>query len=312
MKKVSLDKFAYPAISPSNVGGRNTVSNGPDDGTLNRLAPRFWNCKRHGSSAQAVDNLLIPTFVNSTPPVDDKNSTGACCIGGHGNDGQMEAGCGQTGAYDPNKYFLPWNDYAWGPQIDRLVPSPITTISLWGCHVGAGQGGADLLFAMAKRSGRAVQAGTGFLFVNDQSIWWENGSVWQIATPTNKPSPIEAPSPHYSIMTEQPKFQVGTRKLDVSEIVEIRIVSKDFGIAAQRSKSLKGTDALRAAEKLFISMPLEMNASILGFVTAQIFLTFQSGDTIEFDVYNDRLAVDQKSATAYYIDTTYRKLIETI
>src|SRR5213075_3390083 len=129
--KIPIESFAYRA-DDKNIGGRNTCSNGPDDGTLNKLATTLWNCKRHGTTAQAVSNLLIPVKLKLSPPTEKLfNSTGIAIIAGHGNAGQVETGCGQTGAYDPNKWLLTWTESYWGPQLDRLISSPITMIALF-------------------------------------------------------------------------------------------------------------------------------------------------------------------------------------
>lgn len=307
IQKLPIDSFAYLA-NDKGIGGRNTCSNGPDDGTLNKLAGTIWQCKRHGNTSQAVDNLLIPVKLNETnKDLEIFNSTGACIIAGHGNAGQVETGCGQTGVYDPNKYLLTWTESSWGPQLDRLISSPITMISLYACHAGEGAMGSDLLYAMARRVGRAVQGGTGFLYTNGQSTWWENGSVMQVATPTHRPDPIAAPTPH-SIKDLIIKFEIEFKEFEITDIDELVFLPSAFHSTILKSRSVKEKDAKVIAEKLFISRPMEMRASVMGFVTSKIQVKFKSGDIIDFNIYNDRLAVDLKSGTAYYINPSFKNL----
>ncbi|MFA6276907.1 MAG: hypothetical protein WC622_09165 [Pedobacter sp.] len=309
--KMPIESFAFVA-NDKGIGGRNTCSNGPDDGTLNKLSATLWKGKRHGSTAQAVDNLLIPVKLKTTPAdLAIFNSTGACIIAGHGNAGQVETGCGQTGAYDAKKYLLTWTESYWGPEIDRLISSPITTIALYACHAGEGSQGSDLLYAIARRVGRAVQGGTGFLYTNGQRTWWENGSVMQTATPTHRPDPIAAPTPHSFIMANI-KFEVQGKEFEISDVIELSFTPKDFRSMDLPSKTMKGKDAQIAVEKLFLSQAMEMKASVMGFITLQLQLKFKTGESIQFYIYNDRLAVDKQSETAYYINVAFKNLLQVI
>jgi len=97
LEKLSLDQFGFPAYPGSGINERNTVSNGPDDGTLNLNARFFWNCKRHGTTSQAVDNFLIATALDlGKSDSDFISSLGGFNLCGHGNEGLVETGAGQT------------------------------------------------------------------------------------------------------------------------------------------------------------------------------------------------------------------------
>ena len=211
MKRLSINEYAFQLPAPAGIGAKNTISSGPDDGTNNLLASHFWQPKRHATTQEATTNGL------SIVSLAGASSTGELNVGGHGNEGILETGMGQTGPFDNGRIILNWNEYAWGPELDRIKASSVTQVSIWSCHTGAGQEGADLLFAMAKRCGRAVRAGTGFLYSNAKETWWENGSVWQVATPANKPNPIPAPSPH-SIMADPLKFEVNGQEVEATDV----------------------------------------------------------------------------------------------
>lgn len=311
LHKVAIHEFAYPDVSARGIGERNTVSNGPDDGANNLMASHFWNVKRHGSTTQAVDNALIPVAVTIAPdPRPSMTSAGGLNVGGHGNEGLLETGMGQHGPFNTGQIIYLWNEGSWGPQLDRVVPTPITMMSIWSCHTGAGQDGADLLYAMARRVGRAVRGRTGFTYNNQQQTWFENGSVWQVATPDHKPDPIQSPTPH-SLTQEVAMFQ-GAKRL-YSSTDATRMVVRQLSLGGQEvlRRTLTSTDAQTALTVLFLAPALDLrDTDVLAMVTAAIEITFASGETVTFEVYNDRLAKDSKSATGYYLSGGLRTLVQ--
>ncbi len=301
MKKLSIHEYAFQIPTPAGIGAKNTISSGPDDGTNNLLASHFWQPKRHATTKEATSNGLAFVSLAGT------SSTGELNVGGHGNDGILETGMGQSGPFDNDRIILNWNEYVWGPILDQIKASSVTQVSIWSCHTGAGQEGADLLFAMAKRCGRAVRAGTGFLYSNAKETWWENGSVWQVATPNNKPNPISAPSPH-SIMVDTLVFEVNGQEVDATGVDSIEMHSVSLGGHASTAKSLRGQGAQSAVRSLFLPPALDMQAQVAGMKTATITLHFGKFGALVFDVYNDRLAVDQNSKTAYYLSPIVQSL----
>jgi hypothetical protein len=314
MKRIPLEEFTFPALTSPGIGEKNTVSNGPDDGTLNCNAGHFWHSMRHGSTKVAIDNALTPVNIKLTPPAPGKLITkdtlsgGALNIGGHGNDGQFETGSGQSG-FDLDKFVYLYNEDNWGPQFERIKPTATTVVSIWACHPGAGDDGADLLFAMAKRCGRAVRGGTGFLYCSAQSLYWENGSVWQAATPTNRPNPIAAPSPHLA-STSNTRFQISEKEFEATEVESVEVTLMSFGRSSS-SYGLRRQVAQSAVANLFRSDALEMNVAVAAMVTGTLKIAFSGSMAAEFIIYNDRLAVDRKSGTGYYVHSV-RSLNETL
>lgn len=304
MKKLPLNSFAYSDVFASGIGERNTVSNGPDDGANNLMASHFWNVKRHGTTAEAVNNGLVAplTAEQSIAPF---TSAGGLNIGGHGNEGQLETGAGQHSAYDGQKWVLLWNEYIWDNEVERLGPTPITVVTIWSCHTGAGEDGADLLFALAKRAGRAVRARTGFTYVSSKELTFENGSVWQVATPEHRPAAIAAPTPHLAILA-QLEFETASQRIcPVSDIATLQVFPAGPHAWSGQAKSVTGLDAMALATALFHPAPMDMQLSVMGFVTARIQLGFTNGEGIEFTVYNDRLAVDHHRHTGYYLKSGF-------
>jgi hypothetical protein len=307
MRKLPLEGYAFPALAAWGIGEKNTVSNGPDNGSLNCNAKHLWNSMRHGSTQQAIDNGLSRLMFSVTPAlpseltVEGALGAGGLNIGAHGNDGQFETGSGQTGPFNTNQFVYLYNEDVWGPQLDRIKPSSTTIITIYSCHTGTGQDGADLLFEMAKRSGRAVRACTGFLFCGDPNgIYMENGAVWQVATPTNKPAPIAAPSPHFSVDANV-KFESTDREYDASDVVDIEFWLQSFGEKIGLNKRLSGQTAQYVAANLFYPPAMVISGRVSAMITGHIRVSLAGSGVIDFAVFNDRLAVDVKSRTSYYI-----------
>jgi len=294
-------------VHPFGIGEHNTCSNGPDDGTLNKDAARFWNCRRHASTAEAVTNLLLPP------------AGGNFNIIGHGNTGLFETGMGQTGPFNANELIVLWTQYVWGPQLQRLVPANFALLSLWSCHTGEGADGADLLFAMAQVVGRAVRASNGFLYVNDQNIWFENGSVWVVATPNSRPTPVPAPSPHNLEgirMTDKIFLRLHAGDGEVSNecVIEGEIVKNTIGRPTQPQKIPKA-EAQRLAVMMLASRPFTPPGTPMALITATISLTFDIDNKEQkrkFVVYNDRLVFDSTSGAYYHCPTALRGAIASL
>jgi hypothetical protein len=299
--KLKLEEFAFQEPSKG-IGAKNTISNGPDDGTLDKLARCFWQPMRHGLTSQAIDNGL-------TRLAEDSRNTGELNIAGHGNTGQLETGMGQTGAFDLNK-FVAWNEYTWGPQFARIVPAPVTQITIWACHAGEGDAGSDLIFAMAKRTQRGVRAGTGFLYTNGQSMWWENGTVIQVATPVYRPPAVAAPSSH-PFAGAAMEFEIEGEHLTSRSV---RGISFTLGVnrhGKSETRNIEGEAAAAAVIALFASQSLDMTeVSVAGFITGTLRVDLGAGKEALYTVYNDRLAIEQKTRVGHYLLLNPRALFD--
>lgn len=307
MQPVDIDHFADAA----GIGEKNTVSNGPDDGANNMMAACFWQCKRHGTTDEAISNsraAFAPDIVKEFP--DMYGSAGGLNIGGHGNEGVLETGMGQTGPFSVNKWVATWTEYYWGPLLDTLKPSSITMISIWSCHSGAGPEGAELLFRMAERCGRAVRGRTGFTYTNGKTIWFEKGSVWQVATPGNKPTPIAAPSPHFIGAATN---VIGGNDITADNVTELKVTTAARGSGkTDVTLKLDGQLASDVLASLFDGVPMNLDVGVMGFVTARLEVAFASGETKFFDIYNDRLAIETTEKVGYYLKGSVMRLVETM
>lgn len=290
---LELKEFAFQDLHSQGIGAKNTISNGPDDGTLNKLANCFWNPMRHGSTGQAVSN-----GISLLEEAAAKN-TGELNLGGHGNAGLVETGMGQSGPFDLEKLMC-WNEWVWGPVLEKILPAPVTQITIFACHTGEGDDGSNLIFSMAKHCQRAVRAGTGFLYTNGQSLWWETGTVIQVATPTYRPPAVQAPT-HHDFATAKMEFNVNGRSITADAIQGISYQPKGMRALGGRH-NISGTLAAQIAQRLFASQALNMtDIGVAGFVTGVITVDLGAAGTAEFNVYNDRLAVQTGTNIGHYL-----------
>jgi hypothetical protein len=231
-----------------------------------------------------------------------------CNIGGHGNVGFFETGAGQKLPYADGIYVFGWNQFAWGPQFQRLAPRNYAMMTIWACDTGQGQDGADLLFAIAKCVGCPVRASSGEVITNGQNIWLEPNAVWVTATPTMRPTPV---GPPHHVMLERDSDTIFTMegsgramKISLENISEIRIERYGLG-GTKRVDRLSGVAARALAWRLFGTKPFKLPGSPLAFVTAQADLTISMGKgkgtrKRTFIIYNDRLVYDTMSHDAYF------------
>jgi len=277
------------------IGQRNTISNGPDDGTLNKSAACFWNPLRHGTTTKAVDNLLGHT------------NERIANIDGHGNRGLLETGAGQNGDWTDDNIVAGWNQWGWEVQFARLKDRGYSLMALWGCHTGEGQEGADLLFSIAQIAGFPVQATNGFVYTNGQSVWIEPNAVWVTATPTVRPTPVQAPTPHNILVSELDCAYIVIDGhllcLPFASIAEVRITVRKV-MDEVREHRLAGTDAGALGWRIFGTRPLKLPGRPSAMVTAEVSVLFKRGEQpirVELTIYNDKLAFDQISGYACYL-----------
>ena len=294
MRKLTISEFAYPDPHFTGIGERNTVSSGgdvkPEDHANDQLASHFENCMRHDSTTKAVDNALsaVGQGIN---------------IGGHDEAGFPETGVGQGGPFTDGQCIYLYNQDSWGPQLDRLANAAITTISIWSCHVGAEDDGADLLYAMAKRAQHAVRAGTGYLFSDSQHTWWQNGSVWQVATPTSRPAPITRPPGNTIVAQDARVIPTPNGSFRLDEVAEVRVEAVAYNrLFTAGIRELAGQAAAEFVGHLFVGSPMDFRGiSVTALATATIVIRSTGGDEVTFTVLNGGLAIDRATDTGFYL-----------
>jgi hypothetical protein len=179
-----------------------------------------------------------------------------CCLKeltiiGHASSGDVSVGNGQTGT-DPKKN-IDGNAGVWGPELQRLQGRwcPNARITIGGCHFGAGQAGADKLFAIAQVIGVRVRGFTGFIHFPD---WFDDGE-WVEATPTQKPAakgPPDEGEKKKALKTASSRIVTFreadvVRALSVDDILGLSVTPKHRGEAGPSPLSPSQLDAVRDA-----------------------------------------------------------------
>lgn len=301
------------------LGDHNTVSSGPDNGFNNNVAKWFWKQMRHSTTEQAVNNWLsrIPKNINTENEIELFGS-GNLNIGGHGNEGQLETGYGQNGQYDYRTNFLgTWNEFYWRPFLEKLKGKKFPIIYIYSCHSGAGQRGADFLYQLARVTGKPVAGRTGFTYANSRpQVWFEKGSVWQVALPDRKPDPIEAPTPHFSKL-DMLLFSNGKTflSIELSQVTKVSLTKTSL-FSSPNVRQVNTPDELNKEllKDFFASEPFEIDGQFSAMKTGELIVavtTDKGEEKYEFDLYNDRLVGD-KYGNYYYSNTNIYSIMLTI
>jgi hypothetical protein len=156
-----------------------TIDSSTPDGYLDNARKGSPNANANNSTETAVENLLAMQAAHPT-------ATTASLVG-NGAPGVIETG----GAQDQS--ITLYNQATWAPLLQRLQ-GKFTDIYLYGASVGAGEDGAQFLYAVAQAAGAAVYGPTGLIYCDSQgNFFLQEGAVWQIATPNSLPPPIPPP-----------------------------------------------------------------------------------------------------------------------
>lgn len=112
---------------------------------------------------------------------------------GHGDEGIIAAGPSPSPG-SSLQYISLDNQSVWLPFFATLS-GRFSALYLYASHVGAGVAGAQLLYALAKVLNANVYGPTGLIYcAGEGDFVLQNGSVWQMATPTAQPAPIQPTS----------------------------------------------------------------------------------------------------------------------
>jgi hypothetical protein len=278
-----------------------SVSFGPDNGALNCNAghpPQGGTARRHRTTTEAVNNSLA-CFAKLKPK--DVVMINWC---GHGNEGFLETGFGQTGHPDmATNYIMKWNENSWGPELDRLARKSSRTqmLSIYSCDTGAGELGADVLYSIARRLKVPVRGRTGLTFCGSGGIYFEASSVWQVATPTTRPHKID--SPHHHALLSMGKT--------VGPFLIRSIKSVELEVPGRTPRLITGQTATEFLRVCFGSEPMDKPGEPTALISGAF--TVRTGKILrKFVIYNDRLIEDLKSGQVYYPGTNLRGLLQII
>ncbi len=266
------------------------AAGGADNGFLDCARSHTPGYMSHGTTAEAVNNLLNCFGTNA----------GIAEIVGHGNDGLIVTGQGQSPT-DPNKFITTWNESAnWGPLLQRLR-GKATIIKLWACHPGTGQPGADLLYAMMLRTNATCMGPTGFLYCGSNGFSLEPNSTWQVASPGHpKPNPIAAPSPHFLHEFDSWKLDIGGNHMIKLQDITTVDVARD----GKSLLTLHGDAAKGFLQLIDFTTPFKVDGVVGAIITGHLTLTFKDDQGKDqqrkFIVYNNRLLQSEADPSVYY------------
>ena len=210
-----------------------------------------------------------------------------------------------------------WNELYWKPFIEKLKDKNFPIIYIYSCHSGAGESGADFLFLLAQTIGKPVAGRTGFTYSsNEPRVWFEKGSVWQVATPDRRPTPINSPTPHFvklnvMVFNDGKKFKT----IDLSQILEVTI-SKNFINQNINTRRLNIDNELckDLLKDFFASEPFTIDGQFSAMKTGQLIIkvNFENEEQLFiFDLYNDRIIGDQ-FGNYYYTNPNIYSIMHTI
>ncbi|KQV56606.1 MULTISPECIES: DUF4347 domain-containing protein [unclassified Caulobacter] len=164
----------------SPLTGCTTIDSTTPDPYLENARTGNPRAKANATTNQAASNLLNCEKQQKAP--------GPANLVGHGCEGDIDTGkaAGQCIRFD--------NDSDWKTDMATLAGT-VQELFLFGCTVGAGQEGAKLLFDLAKTVNAPVSAPTGLIYCTPQGDFYlHSGAVWQTATPSKQPAPINPPT----------------------------------------------------------------------------------------------------------------------
>ena len=295
---VSCLSAAYEDFGNSAASGKavTTIDHTTNDnGFLHCTRGGYANPMLHDTTAVACSNLTSHTLMT-----EGAGGATLALIVGHGNEGLLITGEGQS-ASDTNKYISTWNRSSWEPHFKTLRGRQFPALQIVSCHTGAGDAGADLLFWIAQAAQKPVQARTGFTYCSGGKITYEPGSVWQVATPTVRPNPIEAPSAHFDMnlifttLDSQGSHLAST----IDQVTSLNILT------AGRIPviSASGDGAADLLSMIELSNPAKPGGVVGAVITGiiEVDLVIQ-GQTIRkvFNLYNDRIAELADEPGTYY------------
>ncbi|MEI6790764.1 MAG: hypothetical protein WCK42_06255 [Myxococcaceae bacterium] len=280
--------------------GCHTTDSAPTPGNtfLGCTLSAYPGCMKHDSTLHAVDNLVSCLVAGS----------GETVLIGHGNDGIVITGDGQNPS-NPDHFITTWNKGRWEASLRKIGAQKYPIFTILSCHTGAGEEGADLLFAIAQVIGKSVRARTGLTYCNNGEIIFEPGSTWQIASPEQRPKPIPDSRPQARVndlFAYEDQAVSKTMPLDsVTDVLVYSVISTGTGVKIDSPRiRLVNADAQDLLRLVSFESALKINGHLMAIITAmlEIFFTDHAGNSQvrRYAVYNDRFLEDQSFPGTLY------------
>jgi hypothetical protein len=168
------------------LSGCVTVDASPYD-YLNNVRAGTPAAGRHHDTQSAVASLLNLAKASS--------SRTTASIVGYGLRGRIFTGDAFDISEPPDEHIGLGNRSVWAPLLQPLK-GRFTELHLYASGVGAGNEGAELLYALAQTIDADVRAPSGLLVCDRHGLFkLQSGEVWRTASPSLRPGPLPAPAP---------------------------------------------------------------------------------------------------------------------
>ncbi|EJL25461.1 hypothetical protein PMI01_04365 [Caulobacter sp. AP07] len=254
-----------------------TIDSTAPDGYLDSARAGSPNAGASSGTQTAASNLLSCAKGQSTAR--------SASLVGHGDMGLIATGGGQSPA-GPDQSIGLTNEAAWTPLLQPLQGA-ITDLYLYGVSVGAGDEGAQLLYDIAKVVGATVWAPTGLIYCRpDGDFMLESGAVWQCATPSQRPTPIQPPLPPRSLAV------MAKARAKLSDGVANAFDATGGALDPKSAKAL-------AAEVLW-HRPFSPPGEPGGLITGRLRVGALGGARKSFVIYNHTLLRDEDRPARFY------------
>lgn len=245
----------------------------------------------NSSVLTAADGLTI-ALANLKP------ATQSASIVGHATEGLIVTGAGQSvGTQD--QHISTNNQNIWRPVLAPLN-GKITGLFLYGCHIGANDVGAQLLYDLAQIVGAPVYGPTGLIYCDaNGNFRLEAEAQWQVATPEAKPQPIAPPHFPSPLSADVHLHLLNNVVRTTLEQVSAAAYSPNPAVAQPDG----AVDPGDLAQEVHWTMPFTPPGQHGAVPTGQLNLSFGFGQRAiqkQFVVYNHTLVQDEDNPGVYY------------
>jgi hypothetical protein len=267
--------------------------------TIDATTPDGYLDNARAGNPQADGNLTTEEAANNLLACEGAAPRAANIVG-HGAEGDIDTGkaLGQCITND--------NVHEWTPLMEGL-DGKISELFLFGCTVGAGDDGADLLYEIATVISAPVSAPTGLIYCDAAGVFTlEPGAVWQTATPAARPAPIDPPVHGQAAPMNNTSGAAPSGASSPLQVLSASYTRK--GDKGPESDHL--SEAL--AQEVLWSQPFtpkgEPGAKVTGHLHVEIVLNGKR-QKLSLLVHNHVLLKDAKTATYYHATPKFRALL---
>jgi hypothetical protein len=279
--------------------------------TIDKFTPdAYLDNARFGTPGAGANTDTSSAISNLVGCVKGKTPSKFASIVGHGDMGIIATGGGKVPS-GPSQYIAVSNESTWTGPLAALK-GQITDLYLYGCQVGAGNDGAQLLFDMAKIVNATVWGPASTIYCDSKgNFTLDPKGVWQSATPAAKPNPIEPPVlGGVEDMSDEAHIYVQGNKLVLPIESRSDATYAPQGPTAAVTPSADIAGAL--ADEVQWSAPFTPPGEPSGLITGRLKVTFGRGDRPvrkSFLVYSHTLLADEDEKGIYYrLSTNFRKI----